>query len=120
LFRQRVDSGQDSLPPLTAGHMVFPARTRVWHQIRQGCLFVDRLLNLHADLAAPFQGLIVGHAERPGAEILPRSPQLQVPAQRKEHILDNVLSVLDRKTEADHIAEQSISQLLEKADHLFH
>jgi hypothetical protein len=70
-------------------------------------------------LVPSFQCLIVGNPECPGTEILTGSPLLQVPEQREEHFLHNVLSVLDWKTEADHVAEQSIPQLIEKADYLF-
>jgi hypothetical protein len=120
LFRQRTHDGQNPLPRLVAGHLVFGVGIGIGHQIRQEYFFVYQLLNARPLVAASLQCLIVGDAEYPGSKVSAGTPLLQMPEQCKEHFLDNILSVLGRQTEADHVAEQSIPQLIEQADDLFH
>jgi len=119
-FWQRTHDSQNALPPLVAGHLVFRVRTRIRHQIRQEYFFAYPLLSPRLFLAASLQGLVVGNPEHPGAKVSAGAPLLQMPEQCKEYFLDNILSVLSRQTEADHVSEQSIAQLIEQVDDLFH
>ncbi len=118
LFRQRRQHGQHARSPLPAGHLVFRARVGVRRQIRQRRGVVRRLLESNASLLPPFQCVVVGHPERPRAEIYARFSLLQMPQQCQEHLLHNVLSVVNRQTEADYVPQQPVAQLIEKPDHL--
>jgi len=60
----------------------------------------------------------MGGAKHPAAKIRAGSAPPQMQEERKEHFLDDLLSVLERQAKAEQVTQQTVSQLFEKAGNL--